>query len=610
MPGQNLTEYMQLVDDIAAKGRSIAVDDAADAKQLAYLSKAVEAITGPATRKQIMDEGAVQTTAVTAEGDTQTTRVTAAGDAKAAEINGLNALLSVSGDATPALGGPLDAAGNAIGNLPDPADPQEPVTLNHLANLPAPQTPAEPVTRAYFEDNSSRFGLVSHLMNQSGNVNPTNNYLTFIMRSGDIRGIGYGSSNNYLGTGDSQQNYFTAATPGFDLTPHADGTPVRALTIESTYQGSIALMDNGEVWAWGYGGHGQIGDDSFSSRYYPRRVRGLNAIAIVDIASCGAGSADYCSFAALDDQGHVWMWGYNGYGQLGIGGTNNQARAYQINPSYFDNKAVTRVIGAGGNYGYFHAVADDGSVHAWGYNGYGQLGNGNTAQQTTPVPIAIATPVKSVRSTGSGSYGTTYFLCENGDVHSVGYNAYGQLGDGSTANRSTLLKLAGLSAVRDLYCGGGNYTFALAVKTDGTLHSWGHNGYGQLGNGDAVQQNAPGQRTVAGAAGVKQVSCGGTGSYGQTYLLDSEGKAFACGYNGNGQLGMGDTAQRNSFQMVHLPAGCQGVVKEIGGYSNSSSTDGVWLLDDGRLFVCGASSSYSAGQHPNGAVYIPQPVHM
>jgi hypothetical protein len=73
---------------------------------------------------------------------------------------------------------------------------------------------------------------------------------------------------------------------------------------------------------------------------------------------------------------------------------------------------------------------------------------------------------------------------------------------------------------------------------------------------------------------------------------------------------MGDTAQRNSFQMVHLPAGCQGVVKEIGGYSNSSSTDGVWLLDDGRLFVCGASSSYSAGQHPNGAVYIPQPVHM
>ncbi len=610
MPGQNLTEYMQLVDDIAAKGRSIAVDDAADAKQLAYLSKAVEAITGPATRKQIMDEGAVQTTAVTAEGDTQTTRVTAAGDAKAAEINGLDALLSVSGDTAPALGGPLDAAGNAIGNLPDPLAPQEPVTMNHLANLPAPQTPAEPVTRAYFEDNSSRFGLVSHLMNQSGNVNPTNNYLTFIMQSGDIRGIGYGSSNNYLGTGDSQQNYFTAATPGFDLTPHADGTPVRALTIESTYQGSIALMDNGEVWAWGYGGYGQIGDDSFSSRYYPRRVRGLNAIAIVGIASCAAGGSDYCSFAALDDQGHVWMWGYNGYGQLGIGGTNNQARAYQINPSYFDNKAVTRVIGAGGNYGYFHAVADDGSVYAWGYNGYGQLGNGNTAQQTTPAPIAIATPVKYVRSTGSGSYGTTYFLCENGDVYSVGYNAYGQLGDGSTANRSTPLKLAGLSAVRDLYCGGGNYTFAFAVKTDGTLHSWGHNGYGQLGAGDAVQQNAPGQRTVAGAAGVKQVLCNGTGSYGQTYLLDDEGGAFACGYNGNGQLGMGDTAQRNSFQMVHLPAGCQGVVKEIGGYSNSSSTDGVWLLDDGRLFVCGASSSYSAGQHPNGAVYIPQPVHM
>ena len=80
------------------------------------------------------------------------------------------------------------------------------------------------------------------------------------------------------------------------------------------------------------------------------------------------------------------------------------------------------------------------------------------------------------------------------------------------------------------------------------------------------------------------------------------------GYNGYGQFGMGDTVQRNSFGMVHLPAGCQGVVKEINCYGYRSITDGVWLLDNGRLFpFLRHSSSYSIGQFINVAVYIPNP---
>ena len=458
----------------------------------------------------------------------------------------------------------------------------------------------------------TKFGLVSHLMNSSGNVNPTSSYMTFIMQSGDVRGVGRGTTANYLGAGDLLANSFTAATPGFDIPPKADGTPVKALKIESTFIGSIALMDNGEVWAWGWGTQGQIGDDGFVHRQYPRKVAGLTGITIVDIASCGAGAITYCSFAALDDQGRVWMWGSNAYGQLGIGNAANQGRAYQINASYFGNQAITQVIGAGGDHGFFHAVAVDGSVYAWGRNAYGQLGNGDTVNQNAPVSITIATSVKYVRSTSSGAgYGTTYFLCDNGDVYAAGYNLYGQVGDGSVVDKLTAIKITSLSGVRDIYCGGGQYAFVYAVKTDGTVYSWGHNAQGQLGAGNATNQSTPGLRTVTGAVGVTQIVCGGDSLYGRTYLLDTEGKAFACGYNAQGQLGLGDIVARNIFEMVHLPAGCQGIVKQIGCYGGGTTGNGVWLLTDGRLFACGDGTTYYANGLSTGAdVYIPQPIHM
>jgi YD repeat-containing protein len=144
--------------------------------------------------------------------------------------------------------------------------------------------------------------------------------------------------------------------------------------------------------------------------------------------------------------------------------------------------------------GYYHTVAlkNDGTVWAWGYNAQGQLGDGTTTQRTVPVQV-MASPgvgLTNVKAIAAG-YKHTVVVKNDGTVWTWGWNSDGQLGDGTTTDRKTPVQVSGLTNVKAVAAG---YYHTVALKNDGTVWSWGYNYYGQLGDGtsgDTASKSAP-----------------------------------------------------------------------------------------------------------------------
>ncbi|XP_034417637.1 RCC1 and BTB domain-containing protein 1-like isoform X3 [Cyclopterus lumpus] len=140
---------------------------------------------------------------------------------------------------------------------------------------------------------------------------------------------------------------------------------------------SMALTDSGEVYAWGYNNCGQVGSGSTANQPTPRRVSScLQSKVAVGIA-CGQTSS-----LAVVDNGEVYGWGYNGNGQLGLGNNGNQLTPCRI--VALQGLCVRQIVS-----GYAHSLAltDEGLLYTWGANTYGQLGTGNKSNQLSPVQI-------------------------------------------------------------------------------------------------------------------------------------------------------------------------------------------------------------------------------
>ena len=231
---------------------------------------------------------------------------------------------------------------------------------------------------------------------------------------------------------------------------------------------------------------------------------------------------------ALKSDGTVWAWGFNQYGQLGDSTTTQRTTPVQVS-------GLSGVIAiASGGY-HSMALKSDGTVWAWGYNsnGYGQLGDGSTTDRTTPVQVSLIGGVVAIAGGGYHSMA----LKSDGTVWAWGANYYGQLGDGSTTNRTTPVQVSGLTGAVAI-AGGGNHS--LALKSDGTVYAWGHNNRGQLGDGTTTQRYTP--VLLSDLTGVVRIECGDSHSM----ALKSDGTVYAWGENGSGQLGDGTTTQRNT----------------------------------------------------------------
>lgn len=266
-------------------------------------------------------------------------------------------------------------------------------------------------------------------------------------------------------------------------------------------------------------------------------------------------------------QGTVWAWGYNRLGELGNGTTTNSTVPVQVT-------GLAGVVGvAGGGY-HCLAVKSDGTVWAWGDNDYGGLGNGTAGIGSYSSVAVQATGLSGVVGVAAGN-GHSIAVKSDGTVWTWGCNISGQLGNGTFSHAppygvSVPVQVIGLSGIVGVAAG---QYHCLAVKNDGTVWAWGYNDKGQLGNGTTTDSSVPVR--VRGISGVVEIA---GGSY-HSIAIKTDGTVWAWGINDYGGLGNGTTT--NSSVPVKVK-GISGVLAIAGGWGHS-----IALTSDGMVWAWG-----------------------
>ena len=236
----------------------------------------------------------------------------------------------------------------------------------------------------------------------------------------------------------------------------------------------------------------------------------------------------------LKNDNTLWGCGYNYYGNLGLG-------------DIADRKIFTKVTTNADNIkqvycGYSHTfiLKNDGTLWGTGNNYSGQLGLGDGHDRYAFTQITTNTDnIKDVYC--GGSY--TIILKNDGTLWGCGANGSGQLGLGDTTNRTTFTQVTTNADNIKSVCCGSSHT--LILKNDGTVWGCGHNGYGELGLGNNTNKNTFTQITTN-INDIKEIYCGGS----HTFMLKNDSTLWGCGYNYNGQLGLGDSDDRYTFTEI------------------------------------------------------------
>ena len=329
----------------------------------------------------------------------------------------------------------------------------------------------------------------------------------------------------------------------YDFTPTGEITQIAAGDSHSA-----AVTKDGDLYMWGTNGSGQLGIQSNVASNIPVKVN--NSSSTLPEKSVKYVALGTYHSAAITKYGSLYMWGYNNYGQLGNGSTTNSYTPVKI----MENVAAVSL----GDY-HSAAITKDGSLYMWGENSDGQLGNGSTTNRSTPVKI-----MENVATVSLGAWHSAA-ITKDGSLYMWGYNNYGQLGNGSTTNSYTPVKIMENVAAVSL----GDYHSA-AITKDGSLYMWGENSDGQLGNGTTNNLTRP-QRIAVNVQSVELY-----GSY--TTAISKDGGLYTWGYNLNGRLGNGTTT--NSYTPIKIMSN---VVSSAGG----SHT--IALKKDGTVYTWGTN---------------------
>ncbi|MFD0695875.1 S-layer homology domain-containing protein [Paenibacillus sp. GCM10027628] len=395
-------------------------------------------------------------------------------------------------------------------------------------------------------------------------------------------------------------NYFGELGYGYDQ--NRLNTPIMATSsnwhitqIAAGFDFSMALKDDGTVLTWGLMTQdpsamysAAVTTVSSQEQKYPVLVTGLDNVTQI---SAGTSHA-----VVLKKDGSVYAWGDNTSGQLGVG-TAYDGRTYnQAFPSHVNGLPEITQIGTGTNFTF--AVGKDDSLWAWGNNGYSQLGDMTVNNQNIPVqtqvPAWLNPPsikpgegtiiIKSPRSNPIAAGDSSSFFIKNNQVWGWGSNIFGQLGDGTNTSKIAPEQLS-LDHVAAVSSGDKH---TVAVKQDGSLWTWGQNFFGQLGDGTTSDRTTPAQ--VASLTGVVSAAAGSN----HTIALLGNGSVWSFGDNTYGQLGHDKTAPTN--QIVQLSD-----ILAVAAGSNFNlalkNTGKIWAWGDNANGELG-DGTYAAKQQP------------
>ncbi|CAH3163860.1 unnamed protein product [Porites lobata] len=244
---------------------------------------------------------------------------------------------------------------------------------------------------------------------------------------------------------------------------------------------AIVITRDDDVYALGSNGSSCLGVGDAQSCLHPRKVEALCKKNIVSLA-CGSGP----HVLAVSGSGEVYTWGHNGYSQLGNGNSNQGLIPSPLTSALQMKKVVQVACGSH----HSLSLTDDGEVYAWGYNNCGQIGLGTTNNQTVPRKINSAIIGSKKISMIACGQTSSMALSDAGELFAWGYNGNGQLGVGNNANQLTPCKVIGLvgTITTQIVCG---YAHSLALSDAGCLYAWGANSYGQLGTGNKAHLVTP-----------------------------------------------------------------------------------------------------------------------
>lgn len=296
---------------------------------------------------------------------------------------------------------------------------------------------------------------------------------------------------------------------------------------------SIAIR-NGTLWTWGAGGSGQLGDGTTVNKSSPVSVIG--------------GFTDWCQISSgqshssvVRTNGTLWVWGNNSSGQLGINSTTDRSSPTSVIGGFTDwyqaASGATHTL----------AIRQNGTLWAWGNNGQGRLGRNSTAASSSPVSVVGGFADWCQVSAGCAHSAA---IRTNGTLWTWGCAANGILGTNSTVSRSSPTCVVGFSDWCQVSLGLCN---SAAIRTNGSLWTWGSNNVGQLGVNTTVARSSP-VSVVGGFTDWCQVSF----SIGSTHVsaLRTNGTLWSWGSGTSGRLGDGTAANRSS------------PVSEVGGFTD------------------------------------------
>ena len=383
--------------------------------------------------------------------------------------------------------------------------------------------------------------------------------------------------------------------------------PARGADVVSIWggaRGTVVLKSDGTVWTWGANFDGKlgIGETNTVRTNVPVEVHGAGNVSYLNSVKAIMGCEEHN--VALKTDGTVWTWGWNGFGQLGNGTTNDSYTPTQAGLG--STPPLTSVTKLGGRPYFTLAVKSDGTIWAWGMNQYGQMGN-NTVnplsgpQASVPAMVSNSAPGGPINSPVQVTCGYQFgaALTTNGTVWTWGSGSHGELGNGAINPSHIPAQVPGLTNITAISAGWFHF---LALKSDGTVWSWGSNANGELGDGTTANRSNAVQ--VLNVSNIVVVS----GGDGHSSALSADGYVWKWGLNDLGELGFGSTNSGGNPFPAKILTDIYG-----NGFSNivmASARDyhNIAVKADGSVWMWGANDQGQCGNGTTNSDWAPTPV--